>query len=171
MPYLKAQDVFFCPSDPYAKTHTFTWTLSDNLSNAWLGSGNENATPADDPLTIANPIPWHSQMKSDHFWGGYRYYASAGSEPCITPYAPCMIDDNYVRTFSGTQNTTTGNGVAQMSAMNIDMWLEDWCLHVADTQATWGTNTTSFANGYGRNCSFRDGHVKFCLGTEYLSVQ
>ena len=121
-PYVPDPDVWYCPADPYAKTHTVP------------APGYK--PPADQP-----------DMKYDHYYMSYRYYAYIQQE---TP--PARLDGLRIVRDDKTASLPGGSWIATPDM--IQLMLDDGCYHGPPETGVYG-------KVYGRNVLFRDGHVKF----------
>jgi hypothetical protein len=121
-PYVPDPDAWYCPADPYAKTHTMP------------APGFK--PPADQP-----------DMKYDHYYMSYRYYAYIQQE---TP--PARLDGLRIVRDYKTASLPGGSWIATPDM--IQLMLDDGCYHGPPATGVYG-------KVYGRNVLFRDGHVKF----------
>jgi prepilin-type N-terminal cleavage/methylation domain-containing protein len=143
-PYIKNQQIFYCPSDSWKNQHTWNYPTPPDQG---FGAGVTAIATIQD-----TNIPFRSQMKYDHYYQSYRFYKRIGNDPS------CPTDDSPPASFWDIDFQSTIDGqVFQMSNTNYICWLEDWPLHAG---------VKNFQNGYGRNCSYRDGHAKYMNASE-----
>ena len=147
-PYIKNAQIFYCPSDAWKTQHTFNYPTAPDTG---FGGGVTAITAIQDQAP-PNGIPFRSQMKYDHYYTSYRFYKRQSDDPS------CPSDDAPPPSFYDVEFLTNIDGqVYQISTVNYVLWLEDWPLHAG---------VKDFANGFGRNCAFRDGHAKYMNGNE-----
>lgn len=159
-PYLKSTGCYYCPSDPYARTHTYTGYVAgtNGLVDAAYGS---QLSPVS---TITNDAgggtPWLSCLAVDHFYGSYRFYRNGSGDPSVgadDALPTSMWDVSFLKTIVAGDVVTINNE-------NYELFLEDFNVHGSQNFF----NGSAFGqNQYGRNAAYRDGHAKYMIGNEY----
>jgi hypothetical protein len=121
-PYVQDPEIWYCPADPYAKTHSLQYP--------------ESKPPQDQP-----------DMRYDHFYTSYRYYAFIQQEE-----PPARLDA--VRVLQDDKTANLPGGVWIATPDMIMLMMDDGCFHGPALPGVYGAV-------YGRNVLFRDGHVTF----------
>lgn len=156
-PYIKSTGVFYCPSDPYARTHTYTGYVagaSGLIDEGYGSSLSALSTITNDP---SGGTPWLSCLAVDHFYGSYRFYRNGSGDPSVgadDALPTSMWDVSF-------QKTIVTGDVVTINNENYELFLEDFNVHGSQNSFNGG------ANQYGRNAAYRDGHAKFMIGNEY----
>jgi prepilin-type N-terminal cleavage/methylation domain-containing protein len=131
--YARARDIWYCPTDPHARTHTF-WT------------GDSKSFPAE-PNEYFN-------YKIDHFYTSYRFYQDTiGPVPNQIDAIGSICSDYNPPPACGGKPGTWIAGPA-----DLHLYLEDWPYHVKPH----GSFTTT-SQSYGLNVVFRDGSARYMV--------
>ena len=147
-PYIKNEQIFYCPSDRWKTQHTWTYPTPPDTG---FGSGVVALSSIQDEPP-PNGVRWRDQMKYDHYYTSYRFTKRISDDPsCPTDDAPppCFFDVEFMKNIDGQ--------MFQMSNVNYILWLEEHPVH---------SSVNQWQNGYGRNTAFRDGHAKWMASNE-----
>ena len=130
--YARARDLWYCPSDPIARSHAY-WT------------GDSYSFPPK-PMEL-----W--EMLTNHWYTSYRYYQDLPQYP-----PPNQIDavrnicsDYHPPPICGSK---PGTWIAGPS--DLHLFMEDWTFHIKP-MVSWNSTDAK----YGKNVVFRDGSARF----------
>jgi prepilin-type N-terminal cleavage/methylation domain-containing protein len=164
-PYIKNEGIFYCPSDPWARKHTCTYTGTPSYIDA-SGTQVGGLFSAWNPTIVStSAVDWAGQLALDHYYSSYRMYKRQGGDPS------CDKDDEPPASFWDVEfdKTITASGggswVIHVTPASYLLWLEEWAVH---QQAGDGKGTGSTKGSYGRNSAYRDGHAKWMSSNENL---
>lgn len=158
-PYVTSTSPWYCPSDPYARQHTFAGYSG--------GAGGSRDSGYGESLTRLSTISdarfggtqWSSQLFMDHYYGSYRFYSSSAGDPSAPTYdAPpaSRFDVSFQKMVTGRSSPITIN------SHNYVLFLEEYNVH-APTNRWFGSGLGI----YGRNAAYRDGHASYTTTNEF----